>query len=82
VTFARGAGLPVYGMAVGNVELASGTSFTVASRLCDILPAIRHDRRHAAVDLFADYAELNLSGATPCATPKHDSGYFSSSFPN
>jgi len=63
--------LPVYGMAVGNVELANGTSFTVANRLCDILPAIR--RRNP--DLFCDYKELTLCN-TSCAVQR-DSGFVS-----
>ena len=66
---------PVYGMAVGKVELTNGTSFTVASRLCDILPAIRQDQRN--LQLFTDYKELNLCGKT--SEEQGDSGFSSQS---
>ena len=62
-------GLMVYGMAVGKVDLLDGGSFTVANRLCDILPAIRHDPRNS--ELFRGYKELNLCGIA--AEP--DSGF-------
>jgi len=63
-------GLPVYGMAVGKVELLDGSSFTVANRLCDLLPAIRRHPKNS--ELFVGYKELNLSGTEP-AQP--DSGF-------
>jgi len=64
----------VYGMAIGNVDLEDGTSFTVANRLCDVLPAVRHDPSNA--HLFRDYGELDLTGvATAAAEP--DSGFIS-----
>ena len=66
----------VYGMAVGKVELANGTSFTVASRLCDILPAIHQDQRNS--QLFTDYKELNLCSETS-AEQGGDSGFSSQS---
>jgi len=69
--------LLVYGMAVGKVELPDGTSFTVASQLCDILPAIRNDPKN--LELFRGYRELNLCGIT-YAAQQHDSG-FSSAVP-
>jgi len=62
-------GLSVYGMAVGKADLDDGTSFTVANRLGDILPAIRHDPKY--FELFRGYKELNLSGTA--AEP--DSGF-------
>jgi len=67
----------VYGMAVGNVQLTDGTSYTVANRLCDVLPAIRLDQRNA--ELFRGYKELNLCGVA-CAEDEPDSG-FSSTLP-
>jgi len=61
-------GLMVYGMAVGKVDLPNHTSFTVANRLCDILPAIRNDPRYS--ELFRGYKELNL-----CNLTEPDSGF-------
>lgn len=63
---------PVYGMAVGKVDLENGTSFTVANRLCDVLPAIHGDRRNA--ELFRGYKELTLCGTAAGATQR-DSGF-------
>lgn len=63
-------GLLVYGMAVGKVDLTDGTSFTVANRLYDILPAIRSDPDN--LELFHGYKELNLCGGT---AEQPDTGY-------
>ena len=65
--------LPVYGMAVGNVDLRDGSSFTVANRLCDVLPAIG-DRK--ATGLFRGYRDLHLCGIA-CEWQQPESGFYS-----
>ena len=71
-------GLLVYGMTVGKVELQDGTSFTVANRLCCVLPAIHHDQKNS--ELFRGYKELNLCGIM-CVEEEPDSGFRSTSTP-
>jgi len=61
-------------MAVGRVDLEDGTSFTVANRLCDILPAIHRDPGNC--ELFRGYRELNLCGIAR-AVEERDSGFVS-----
>jgi len=66
--------LSVCGMAVGRVDQADGTSFTVANRLRDILSAIHRDPRN--FELFRGYKELNLCGISRDAEER-DSGFAS-----